>query len=330
MVPTISLILPSRARPQALAKLFASLAANTRRPDTFEVIVVADADDPATRAVANDKLHVKHAIVRPGLTMGALNMAGYEAATGRILMLLNDDVVCQTPGWDELVRTCFAAYEDEILLVHVNDTVMQKALCTFPIVSRRFCEIAGGICPREYHRYRIDDHIEDHFNMLWLLGQRRTIYLPEVVFEHDNHVTNENGVRQYFSEPATLAVDAPIFDRFAARRKELTLELMEAIAGSAGERTKTRWRRRLAEIADPFALRRAERLRVIKNAALAEPARIRWHDTWWSDVCERLQRCVRETGYRGLAKSLGKKICSAVSGRRFGIFGFSRRHGPAA
>ena len=59
--------------------------------------------------------------------------------------------------------------------------------------------------------------------MLGVLGERRILYLPEVVFEHFNHVTNEAGVRQYFSEPATLAVDAAVFDQRVGERKELVI-----------------------------------------------------------------------------------------------------------
>src|SRR5436190_332037 len=109
MVPCISLIVPSRGRPEQLARLLASLAATAQSSENLEVIVVVDADDPATLAVAHDQLRIKRVVTPPGLSMGALNMAGYEAASGQLLMLLNDDVIARTPAWDAHVRTCFAA-----------------------------------------------------------------------------------------------------------------------------------------------------------------------------------------------------------------------------
>src|SRR5439155_5169609 len=163
-------------------------------------------------------------------------------------------------------RACFTAFLDEILLVHVNDTVLQKAQCAFPVVSRRFCELVGGICPCEYKRYRIDDHIEDIFNVLSVLGQGRTLYLPEVIFEHLNFVTNAGGVRQYFSEPETLAKDAALFDNLWPRRKELALALMARIHGTT--RNVGRWRARVDAVIDPFSVRVPERLCVLGNPAL--------------------------------------------------------------
>src|SRR5262249_47778852 len=117
----ISLIVPTRQRPDRLRRLLASLADTTARPEALEVILVIDSDDADSLQVTEDRLASKHVVVPSGQTMGALNMAGYDASRGRYLMLLNDDVIARTPGWDNAVRSCFAAYPDEILLVHVND-----------------------------------------------------------------------------------------------------------------------------------------------------------------------------------------------------------------
>ena len=46
--------------------------------------------------------------------MGALNATGYEASSGRYLMLLNDDVVARTSGWDDRMLECFRAFPDAV------------------------------------------------------------------------------------------------------------------------------------------------------------------------------------------------------------------------
>ena len=143
--------------------------------------------------------------------MGALNRAGCEASIGDYVMLLNDDVIARTPGWDATALACFRRFPDPFVLVHVNDSIFRDRLCTFPLTTRAFCDRAGGICPAEYVRYRIDDHIEDVFNLLALLGRRRTVYLPDVVFRHCNTVERPEGDRVYASDPAVLALDAPRF-----------------------------------------------------------------------------------------------------------------------
>src|SRR5262249_5160425 len=141
-MPDFSLIVPTRDRPDQLRRFLASIERTAARPDNVEVVLVVDADERSALEVRSDRLFLRHVVVAPGQTMGALNMAGYSASSGRHLMLLNDDVVACTRGWDTKIRNCFRAFADEILLVHVNDTVFQKALCTFPILSRRFCQIA--------------------------------------------------------------------------------------------------------------------------------------------------------------------------------------------
>lgn len=173
--PTFSLIVPTRGRPAQLRRFLDSVAATAARPDRVEVVLVVDSDDVDGRTVAHHGLNVVTAVGEPGRTMGALNVDGYEASRGEFVMLLNDDVVVRTRGWDRIALRWLRRFPDGVALVHVNDTLMRDHLCTFPLVSRRFCELAGGICPADYRRYRIDDHIEDVFNMLAVLGVRRSV-----------------------------------------------------------------------------------------------------------------------------------------------------------
>ena len=46
--------------------------------------------------------------------MGELNRAGYAASQGEHVMLLNDDVVVKTRGWDTIVLECFQRFPDPI------------------------------------------------------------------------------------------------------------------------------------------------------------------------------------------------------------------------
>ena len=50
-------------------------------------------------------------------------------------MLVNDDVIVRTPGWDTAIYRTFARFGDDIALVHVNDLLFQERLCTFPVLS---------------------------------------------------------------------------------------------------------------------------------------------------------------------------------------------------
>jgi hypothetical protein len=291
MRPLFSLIVPTRGRPAQLRRMLDSAARTASHPERVEVLLVVDADDPASR-VAHPRLCVRHVVVPPGRTMGELNNAGLGASAGEYVMLLNDDVIVRTPGWDAVALACFARFPDPFALVHVNDTLIREHLCTFPLTSRAFYELAGGVCPREYRRYRIDDHVEDVFNMLAHLGDRRTVYLPDVVFEHDNAVEHPEAGRVYQSDPAILALDAPLFDTFLPQRKELALRVLAAIDGTADSAVERCRRDRLDAVSDSFALRVPGRQVVVRSP-------------WWRGPAD---------AARGAAAALGRARQKSASG----------------
>jgi len=231
---------------------------------------------------------VKRVIGPPGRAMGELNRAGYEASSGDYVMLLNDDVIVRTRGWDEIALKQFHRFPDPFVLVHVNDLLVSHHLCVFPLVSRKYCELAGGICPKDYRRYRIDDHVEDPFNMLAHLGVRRTVYLPDVIFEHMNGVEQEDGRRVYESIPDILAEDAKRFDARLGERKELALRMLKTIDENADL---TAARQKLNCVMDSFALRTAGRQRVERISM--------WNRMKYRFECE---------GVRGVARSLTRRV----------------------
>jgi hypothetical protein len=300
MTPTFSLIVPTRQRTAALGRLLASVTRTASDPAALEAVLVVDADDADSRAFTFPDLRLARVVVEPGLPMGALNAAGYAASGGDYLMLLNDDVVARTRGWDRKVLARCREYPDGIVLVHTNDRLFGDVLCTFPIVSRTYCELAGGVCPPGYVRYRIDDHIEDVFNLLGVLGETRSVYLPGVVFEHLKHAEAPAGEQPYRPDEAIMALDAPRFETLFAERKRLALRLREHIAGGASAPQRDEWRRRLEQVPHSFALRVPGRQRVVPD-----PRTLRGR---LAAGLERVRACVRQRGYRGLVRAAGRRL----------------------
>ena len=251
---TFSFIIPTRGRPASLPRLCDSIRTHTSHPDRLEIVFVMDSDDLASLMFEYSGLNIRKVEVAPGMAMGELNMAGYRAASGRYLMLLNDDVVLRTPAWDERVLEVFRSYPDGIVLVHVNENIFREKLCTFPFLTRNFCELADGICPSGYLRYRIDDHIHNVFDLITLLGHRRRIFLPDVIFEHHNFVKTDQG-HDYVPNPEIHAIDTRLFDALLPERKRLALVAMATIDRHARSEKRRVWEARLAPISDSVAIR---------------------------------------------------------------------------
>jgi hypothetical protein len=289
MPPLISLLVPTRGRPAQLRRMLDSVSRTASHPERVEVILVIDEDDPASLAT-HPRLTVRHVIGPPRRTMGALNNAGFAASSGEYVMLLNDDVIVRTRGWDAIAIKCFQQFPDPFVLVHVNDTLMRDHLCTFPLTSRAFYELAGEICPTEYERYRIDDHIEDVFNLLAVLGERRVVYLPDVVFEHDNATQHPEAGAVYLSDPAILAADAPRFDALLPLRKQLALRACAAM----GARPDAARLAAFEGVTDSFAIRPPGRQIVIRSP-------------WWRGPADATRR-VFEIANRARRKSAGELL----------------------
>lgn len=247
-----SLIVPTRHRIAGLRRLLDSLATTARDPRGIEVVAVIDADDTESIAFSDSGIVYRQVIVPPGQTMGELNLAGYRQAAGQYLMLLNDDVAVRSPGWDAELERVFAAWPDGIVLAHVNDLLFRDTLCIFPCVNRAFCELAGGICPPAYRRYRIDDHLHNIFDLIHLLGYTRRVFLPQVVFEH----TSTRG--HYTPDRATLEQDNRRFEDLLSVRRKIALECVERIEGRTSAEDREARTRFLEGLPDSITLRRRE------------------------------------------------------------------------
>jgi hypothetical protein len=75
--------------------------------------------------------------------------------------------------------------------VWCNDLYRGPDMANFPALSRRACELMGGICPADYGRDYVDTHLFDIFHKLAALGRRRLVYLPNVILEHMQHETGK-------------------------------------------------------------------------------------------------------------------------------------------
>jgi glycosyltransferase involved in cell wall biosynthesis len=102
MKPTISVIIPSRDRPQGLLRAIESIRA-TQGDYEVEIVAVLDEPDLASQAIVFGLPGVKVVVSGPGdfylgKPQDKFNL-GYAAATGEWVVSGSDDITFDSPGW---------------------------------------------------------------------------------------------------------------------------------------------------------------------------------------------------------------------------------------
>jgi GT2 family glycosyltransferase len=112
MLPTASVIVPTRHRPAYLEVALASLAPQVAEAGA-ELVVVDDGPDAGTRAVAA-RLGARYVTPAPPGGLNAARNAGIAASSGALVCLVDDDVRA-APGWLAALRHAAAAGGHEVL-----------------------------------------------------------------------------------------------------------------------------------------------------------------------------------------------------------------------
>ncbi len=159
--PRVSIVIPSRDRPDLIGECLRSIHEKTVWPDLEVVVVDTGSTDPRARAVYRE--HAACVVDAPGpFNFSAANNRGAAAASGEILVFLNNDTAVVTPEWlEHLVFHLLPADVGAVgpLLVYPDGRVQHAGVVlgargTADHVMRRFAADADGYagslsCPRE-------------------------------------------------------------------------------------------------------------------------------------------------------------------------------------
>lgn len=170
----LSMLVPSK-RPAGLIALSDSLRQHSATDDIELVVLV---DDPLEYVEFHHNLTVVHYPPMRPLSIAHLLQQCYERSMGEWVMFANDDIVCQTPGWDQLVFEAMDQHGD-LALLWPDDNLFGPKLACFPIVSRTLLDLIGFF-PQPYHRYKVDD------TLFQVVPPELRVYLPHVRFAHLN------------------------------------------------------------------------------------------------------------------------------------------------
>ena len=111
--PRISILIPTRGRPSYLDVTLSSVAPQARTLGA-EIIVVDDGQDPATAAVAARRGARRLPVGPPSAGANAARNAGIEAASGELIVLIDDDVRAPAGWLGELLEGARRAPDHEV------------------------------------------------------------------------------------------------------------------------------------------------------------------------------------------------------------------------
>lgn len=173
MAGVISLLVPSRGRPESFKEMVRSAYDNADSPSLVEVVARLDDDDPA-----KDDYQFPH-IEGPRSTLSGLWNDAAVVAEGSLLMQCADDIRFRTKGWDHYVREAWSQYPDGIFYLYGRDGIADERMATHGFMHRRWYEALG---------YFTWPHFSSDYGDLWnhTIAERldRLHYIPELYTEH--------------------------------------------------------------------------------------------------------------------------------------------------
>ena len=187
MSELISILCPTRGRPEFMMRMFKSAAhmshtASDRVP-CFEVIFYIDEDDQPSIDLWENNLQYRGcgAVVGPRINLSMAWNLCFDASHGQILFHGGDDLIFRTEDWDEYVKLQFRLSKDKILFVGGQDGfhAPEKNFLTHGFLHRNWVDTVG---------YFVPPYFSSDFNDTWLnevadmIG--RKIYLENLLIEH--------------------------------------------------------------------------------------------------------------------------------------------------
>jgi len=195
MTTRITMLVPTRGRPEALTKSLRSLLTTADDPARVEILLAMDNDDREHGVYVTETLIPQlrkefNCTVTPHvfLPLGYRNLHAYYNhlccnADGDWLFLWNDDAIMNSKGWD----TEIASYNGQFKLLKLNQINHRHLFALFPIVPREYFELAGYFSPNA----QCDNFVYQVFNNL-APNEGRVAHLKSEVIHDRADLTGNN------------------------------------------------------------------------------------------------------------------------------------------
>ena len=182
----ISVLTPSRGRPDKMKESAASFLDNAQCPDLVDIRVYVDSDDPNIKFY-QEIPGIKVRVGPPMSVSVSWNILAKEALANPndwgLLMMGNDDLRMRTHAWEqELFERTEPLPSDGMWCAYVDDGLNGEKHCAFPIVTPEWYHELGKFTPGIFEFFYNDTWV---FDVAKKLG--RCFYIPEIKMSHLHH-----------------------------------------------------------------------------------------------------------------------------------------------
>jgi len=153
-IAMISILIPTRNRPENITRLYNSLLETSNNIDDIEVLLYVDNDDNSYDHLTFNKVRGER------IVLSEMWNTLYNYCHGDIIMHCGDDIIFRTPNWDTIVKNKFTEFPDNIAFVFGNDGSPHNGnFGTHGFVHRKWVETIG---------YFVPPYFSSDYNDTWL------------------------------------------------------------------------------------------------------------------------------------------------------------------
>lgn len=182
----LSILIPSKY-PDKLEKLIANLHDTMANFEETEIVICRDGTGPTLR-----NSHFVYCYAPPSRYRSTFHEKPALEASGKFLMMANDDIEFKTHNWDLMIP--YNMFPDDFVLFHFKDRFFNKSFACHPIFSRSVIELIPNILSPLYHITKCDNTIWD------IHPADRRIYIPEIEIIHHHEELGIEWQKQYMED----------------------------------------------------------------------------------------------------------------------------------
>lgn len=152
----ISVLLPTRGRPELMFKSLKTLIDNAKNTSDIEFLIAIDNDDQSSHDYINDNVLPWFDKHKYDIKVFSMERAGYEQlqkyvnflgfqSCGRWMLFWNDDAIMQSKNWDEDITQ----HNGKLSIIRFKDNHNSHPYSVFPVVPREWIMLFETLSPAQ-------------------------------------------------------------------------------------------------------------------------------------------------------------------------------------